>query len=57
LYAHLQQIYVTSNPGSNRIGKGQPIGKMGSTGRSTGTHLHFEVNKNGVKLNPLSILK
>ena len=57
LYAHLQQIYVSSTPGSNRIGKGQPLGKMGSTGRSTGPHLHFEVARNGVKLSPLSILQ
>lgn len=57
LYAHLQKIYVSSASGSNRIGKGQPVGQMGSTGRSTGTHLHFEVIRNGVKLNPLTVLK
>lgn len=54
LYAHLQKIYVSSG---NRINKGQSLGQMGSTGRSTGTHLHFEVMKNGVKLNPLSALR
>lgn len=57
LYAHLQKIYVVSTPGSNRIGKGQPIGQMGSTGRSTGTHTHFEITKNGVKVNPLIELR
>ncbi len=57
LYAHLQKIYVVSTAGSNRIGKGQPLGQMGSTGRSTGTHLHFEITKNGIKINPLIELK
>lgn len=54
LYGHLQKIYVTQGQGINR---GVHLGKMGSTGRSTGTHLHFEVVKNGVKLNPLSVLR
>lgn len=54
LYGHLQAYYV--NAGDN-VGRGQVIGKMGSTGRSTGTHTHFEIRKNGVLLNPLSFLK
>lgn len=54
LYGHLQRIYVTGGQGINR---GVALGKMGSTGRSTGLHLHFEVLKNGVKLNPLSVLR
>jgi len=54
LYGHMQAIYV--KPG-DKVVKGQIIGKMGSTGRSTGTHLHFEVRKNGVIVNPLSFLK
>lgn len=54
LYGHLQQIYVKVN---QTIARGSAVGKMGSTGRSTGIHLHFEVAKNGVKLIPLSVLR
>lgn len=54
LYAHMSQIYV--NEGQS-VGKGAAIGKMGSTGRSTGTHLHFEVRRGGAMDNPLSYLK
>lgn len=56
LYGHLQAIYVSTQEDKNRVGRGQVIGKMGSTGRSTGTHLHFEIRRNGVLLNPLSFL-
>lgn len=54
LYGHMQAIYV--KPG-DKVTKGQIIGKMGSTGRSTGTHLHFEVRKNGTIVDPRSYLK
>jgi len=54
LYGHLQKIYVLPGQG---VGRGSPIGKMGSTGRSTGTHLHFEVTLNGVYYNPLNVLQ
>lgn len=54
LYGHLQTIYV--NVGQS-VARGNSIGKMGSTGRSTGTHLHFEVARNGVRLSPLTVLR
>ncbi len=49
LYAHMVEIYVKQG---DRVSRGQVIGKMGSTGRSTGTHLHFEVRSDGRILNP-----
>ncbi len=54
LYAHLSNIYVT--PGQT-VSRGQVLGQMGSTGRSTGTHLHFEIRYKGIAVNPLAILK
>lgn len=54
LYAHLSNIYVSSG---QTVSRGQLLGQMGSTGRSTGIHLHLEIHYKGVALNPLAILK
>jgi murein DD-endopeptidase MepM/ murein hydrolase activator NlpD len=53
LYAHLSSIRV--RPGQ-RVRKGQRLGLAGCTGSCSGTHLHFEVKKRGVPVNPLSFL-
>lgn len=54
LYGHMQVIYVKNG---QTVQRGDRIGKMGSTGRSTGIHSHFEVRLNGVALNPFNVLK
>ena len=53
LYAHLSSVRV--RPGQ-RVRKGQRLGLAGCTGSCSGTHLHFEVKKRGVPVNPLSFL-
>ena len=54
LYGHLSSYSVEVG---NSVGQGSQIGVMGSTGRSTGIHLHFEIRSGGVLLNPLNFLK
>ncbi len=51
LYGHLSEIHV--QPGQN-VSRGETIGMVGSTGRSTGPHLHFEVRVRGAAVDPLS---
>ena len=53
LYGHLSKITVKKG---QKVKSGDLIGKVGSTGRSTGPHLHYEVHKNGKKINPKSYL-
>jgi murein DD-endopeptidase MepM/ murein hydrolase activator NlpD len=50
VYAHLSRIFVV--PGQ-KILRGQIIGYVGNTGKSTSPHLHYEVRKNGIALNPV----
>ncbi len=55
LYAHL--VYNSSNlKVGDQVTMGQVIAKMGETGRATGIHTHFEIIKNGARVNPLSYL-
>jgi len=53
-YGHLSSIGV--RPGQ-RVTRGQLIGRMGSTGRSTGSHLHYEVRLDGRAVNPIPFMK
>ncbi len=54
VYAHLSQINVSQ---CQAVYGGQVIGMAGTTGNSTGVHLHFEVREGGVNLNPWSIVQ
>lgn len=53
-YLHLQDVFI--NKGQS-VEKGQKIGTMGNTGRSTGPHLHFAVIYNGTPINPLQLYR
>jgi murein DD-endopeptidase MepM/ murein hydrolase activator NlpD len=54
LYLHMNRIWPGIAPGV-RVTQGQQIGEVGTTGRSTGPHLHYEVHIDGQPVNPLSI--
>ena len=51
-YGHMSRIAVASG---TRVRQGQVIGYVGSTGMSTGPHLHWEVWKNGAAINPRTV--
>ena len=53
-YAHLDRIEARVG---QRIGKGEQLGTVGSTGQSTGPHLHFEVRRDGQAINPTAYLQ
>jgi len=53
-YAHLSKIEVSEG---QKLSAGDIVGKVGSSGRSTGPHLHYEVRRNGDALNPIRFIK
>ncbi len=53
-YAHMSRLAVAAG---DRVNKGDVIGYVGSTGRSTGPHLHYEVRVDGLAVNPIPYMK
>lgn len=54
LYAHLSQIFVKQG---DSVHSGTVLGQMGSTGRSTGSHLHLEIRVNGRAIDPIKVMQ
>lgn len=54
LYAHLSKVRVKTG---QKVSRGDRIGDMGSSGRSTGSHLHYEVRVGGNPVNPMTFIK
>ncbi|MBO6901983.1 MAG: peptidoglycan DD-metalloendopeptidase family protein [Rhizobiaceae bacterium] len=53
-YAHMSKILVKEG---DIVERGTVVGKVGSSGRSTGAHLHYEIRRNGTAINPLRFIK
>ena len=53
-YGHLSQLRVKNG---QKVSRGERIGDMGNSGRSTGTHLHYEVRLNGKPVNPMTFIR
>ena len=53
-YGHLSQIRVEVG---QKVSRGDRIGDMGNSGRSTGTHLHYEIRIGGSAINPMTFIK
>lgn len=53
-YGHCSKLFVTAG---QKVAKGEKIAAVGSTGNSTGNHVHFEVRKDGTPTNPLNYIK
>ena len=54
VYAHCKTIYVKKG---DKINQGQAVGEVGSTGNSTGSHLHFEIRKENRYVDPDLVLE